>query len=406
MSRRKKYRIFLWALLVSGLTGLGVLSVQELKEEIPDAVKVRGLEDLALDFGWLVTETVTPEAENVSVNSFASREYQVECKLLGVVPLKTVDVELVEPEMVYIGGNPVGIYLETQGILIIGTGVIKGTDGLNYEPAKYVVQPGDYILAVNQQEVTDKEELVSLISQEGAEEIVLTLRRDQDVIEVGLETVETQEGYKAGIWVRDNTQGIGTLTFLTLDQEFGALGHGINDVDTGELLEIGEGNLYETKILNIRKGESGNPGEISGTILYREECEYGSILQNTSVGIFGSDPTEKLLQECSGQLVETALKQEVKEGKAVIRSAVSGSLEDYEVEITDVQYSEKNVNKGIVLQVTDERLLQLTGGIVQGMSGSPILQDGKLIGAVTHVFVQDSTKGFGIFIENMLDQVD
>ena len=405
MSRRNKYRMFLCLLLVCGLAGLGGLSVHMLKEQIPDTLRVRELGDVSLDLGALVTEEVTPEAENVSINAFSEREYQARYKLCGVIPLKTVDIRIEEPLSVYTGGSQVGIYLETRGILVIGTGVIEGQDGLNQEPALNLVQPGDYIVAVNSQKPGDKKELIELIDSRGEGELILTLRRKEELIDVRLEPVKADDGsFKAGIWVRDNTQGIGTLTFVTPDGSFGALGHGINDVDTGVLLEIGEGTLYETSILNIRKGEKGNPGELSGVITYRPEHIYGSISKNGQVGIFGHCGG-KLLRETGEQPVETAFKQEVRKGKAVIRSAVSGTMTDYEVEITEVYCNEKDINKGIVLKVTDERLLALTGGIVQGMSGSPIIQDGKLVGAVTHVFVQDSTKGFGIFIENMLEQV-
>ncbi len=404
MNRRTRYRIFLCFLLLVGLVGLGAFSVESLKDQIPDSLRVRDLDDLALNFGALVTEEITPETENVSINAFSEKEYQMQCRLCGVIPLKTIDIKLEEPMPVYTGGMPVGIYLETNGILIIGTGVIEGQDGLNYEPALNLVQPGDYILAINDQTVRDKKDLVDIISSQGGKELILTLRRKEEVIHVRLQAVRDRDGsYKAGIWVRDNTQGIGTLTFVTPEGTFGALGHGINDVDTGLLLEIGDGTLYETNILEIKKGEKGVPGELSGAITYQADHIYGSILCNEQMGIFG-EGNKKLLGETEKKLVETTFKQEVKKGKAVIRSAVSGTLTDYEVEITEVYCNEKDINKGIVLEVTDERLLSLTGGIVQGMSGSPILQDGKLVGAVTHVFVQDSRKGFGIFIENMLEQ--
>lgn len=404
-SRRTRYRFFLCILLLCSLVGLGSLSVQQLREKIPEHLRVQNLEQLSLDLGWLVTEQVYPEEERVSLNAFSQQKYEIQCSLLGVIPLRTVSVELSEHRNVYPGGMPVGIYLETKGVLIIGTGAVEGRDGLNHEPAHEIVQPGDYILAVNNQEVRDKKELIDQISKQ-EEAMVLTLRRKEEIIDVLLETVECVDGSrKAGIWVRDNTQGIGTLTFATPDGQFGALGHGINDVDTGLLMETGEGTLYETSILDIKKGEKGKPGELSGVISYQADKMYGSILKNESVGIFGSC-NERLLDETGLSLVETAFKQEVKEGRAVIRSAVSGTLTDYEVEILEVRCNERDMNKGIVLKVTDPRLLSMTGGIVQGMSGSPILQDGKLVGAVTHVFVQDSTKGFGIFIENMLEQVE
>ena len=197
---------------------------------------------------------------------------------------------------------------------------------------------------------------------------------------------------------------MGTLTFLTEDGQFGALGHGVNDVDTGTLLELSEGKLYDANIVEIKKGEKGSPGELSGLIRYRTDLECGELLKNTSSGIFGK-AAKRLSEKVPQERIQVGYKQEIELGEAYIRSSVSGSLKDYRVEIREVHGKSTDVNKGIVLQVTDPELLELTGGIVQGMSGSPILQNGKIIGAVTHVFVQDSTKGFGIFIENMLEMV-
>ena len=197
---------------------------------------------------------------------------------------------------------------------------------------------------------------------------------------------------------------MGTLTFLTEDGQFEALGHGVNDVDTGTLLELSEGKLYDANIVEIKKGEKGSPGELSGLIRYRTDLECGELLKNTSSGIFGK-AAKRLSEKVPQERIQVGYKQEIELGEAYIRSSVSGSLKDYRVEIREVHGKSTDVNKGIVLQVTDPELLELTGGIVQGMSGSPILQNGKIIGAVTHVFVQDSTKGFGIFIENMLEMV-
>jgi stage IV sporulation protein B len=190
-----------------------------------------------------------------------------------------------------------------------------------------------------------------------------------------------------------------------MDGEFGALGHGINDVDTSTLMALKTGSLYKTSIVSVIRGEKGIPGELTGTIDYDESNILGDITSNTNEGIFGS--SQKLLQESDkNQAMEVGLKQDIKVGPAYIRCDIDGEIKDYEVEITEVNTGENNKNKGIILKVTDERLLQMTGGIVQGMSGSPIIQDNKVIGAVTHVFIQDSTKGFGIFIENMLESKD
>lgn len=210
-----------------------------------------------------------------------------------------------------------------------------------------------------------------------------------------------------GMWVRDDTQGIGTMTYLTGDGNYAALGHGISDIDTGELLDSEGGILYQANVWGIKKGEAGSPGALYGMISYEDSKILGSISENTSIGIYGSvneqEEIIKMIEKYHLEPVEMAGHQEIETGKAYIRSFVSGEVCDYEVEIQKINENSSK-NKGIVLKVTDERLLSLTNGIVQGMSGTPILQNGKLIGAVTHVFVNDSTMGYGIFADIMMEE--
>ena len=201
--------------------------------------------------------------------------------------------------------------------------------------------------------------------------------------------------------MRDNTQGLGTVTYLDANSRFGALGHGIHDVDTSKLLEIEGGTVYTTSVKDIQKGKTGTPGGMEGIIVYNNYNILGKITKNTEAGIFGT--IQRIDTLFSDQTpVEAAGKEEIKEGPATILCAAEGEVKEYKIEIEKVDIHSKEINKGIILRVTDERLLDVTGGIVQGMSGSPILQDGKLVGAVTHVFVNDPTRGYGIFIENML----
>ena len=406
MDIRKKYRLFLSGLLLLCLAGLGVLNFVQIRERIPDSYIQTEGEPIPERVSPLVSEEIRADAAEASANAFSSGSYTISYKYLGIFPMKETQVEIREPVYVIPGGIPIGIYLETKGILIIGTGTVTGTDGLNYEPALRIVQGGDYIMAVNGQEISEKEELIELVNGCKGEEVVLDLERNGESIQVEVDPVQTKEGdYKLGIWVRDNTQGIGTLTFLTEDGTFGALGHGIADVDTGILLEPSGGRLYDTTIVNIHKGETGNPGELSGLIRYRDSYICGTIAENTEAGIFGQVNTH-LLEKLGTQTLQAGYKQEIEPGEAFIRSSVSGEVKDYRVEIVEVRQNEEDVNKGIILEVTDPELLSLTGGIVQGMSGSPIIQNGKIVGAVTHVFVQDSAKGFGIFLENMLEHVE
>ncbi|MDE7319800.1 MAG: SpoIVB peptidase [Lachnospiraceae bacterium] len=316
--------------------------------------------------------------------------------------LKEVSVRVVERKRVIPGGIPIGIYLETEGVYVVGTGEVEAADGLNYEPAYQIVQTGDYILAVNGKKIHDKDELISCVQANRTDIMILKLLRNAQVIQVRVNAVETkEEDYKIGVWVKDDIQGIGTLTYMTENMRFGALGHGITDTDTGELLEASGGSLYDTNILEIIKGERGTPGEISGMITYSERHVRGTINSNTPAGIFGTT-NQKTRSELAAEPVEVAFKQEISKGTAYIRSAVSGELKNYRVQIQEIRLNEDDVNKGMIFQVTDPELLELTGGVIQGMSGSPILQDGKLIGAVTHVFVNDPTKGYGIFAETMI----
>lgn len=318
---------------------------------------------------------------------------------LGV---KEVSVQVVEKKRVIPAGIPIGIYLETEGVYVVGTGEVRSADGLNYEPAYQVVQSGDYILAVNGRRISDKDDLIDCIQANRTDTVILKLLRNSEVIQVRLNAVETEgESYKLGIWVKDDIQGIGTLTYITEDYHFGALGHGITDSDTGELLTASDGSLYDTNILEIVRGQRGTPGEISGMITYSDRHVRGKIMSNTRAGIFGT-ANQSLLKEIYTAPVEVAFKQEIRPGTAQIRSSISGELKEYAIEIQEIRLNENDVNKGMIFQVKDPELLELTGGVIQGMSGSPILQNGKLIGAVTHVFVNDPTKGYGIFAETMI----
>lgn len=324
----------------------------------------------------------------------------------GYIPREEVSTEEIGEDTVLVGGMPVGIYMETEGVLVLDTQSIAGMDGQQYEPARNLVKAGDYIVGINQKTVNDKEELMNCLKHLTEETVVLTLRREEETMEIKLHAVEcSPDEYKLGIWVRDNVQGLGTITFLDQNSRFGALGHGIHDTDTSVLMDISEGSLYRTSIRSITRGENGMPGSMEGLIVYNNYNRIGTVSKNTEAGIYGT--IEDIDAVFGEQIpVKVAAKEEIIVGDALIRCYVDNEVKEYKVRITDVDYSSKEVNKGIVLQVTDKELLEKTGGIIQGMSGSPILQNGKLIGAVTHVFVNDPTKGYGIFAETMINEAE
>lgn len=396
MSKKRNYRLFLFVLLLADMLAAGGLGILRLKEAIPDTVYIRAGQDAGLEEFLDLPLVTYPESIGASENG----SYQIPCSFLGIVPLKQVEVKTVEDKELSVCGIPVGLYMETQGVLIVDTGEIMGQDGVSREPAANIAKAGDYILEVNGCPVTRKKQLISEIQESQGETMKLLVSRKGEAIPLSLDPVQTgEEEYKLGIWVRDNTQGIGTMTYIEEDGTFGALGHGISDTDTGELLDVSGGELYQAQILSIMKGAKGTPGELSGYIEYQDQKKLGKITTNTEKGIFGKITNP---QQWPVIQAKVGYKQEVKEGKAEIVTDLGDGAKTYEILITDIYKERSDTNKAFEIQVTDSRLLAKTGGIVQGMSGSPVLQNGKIIGAVTHVFVRDPAKGYGIFIENML----
>ncbi len=344
--------------------------------------------------------------EPFTLQSSQTGKYNVSLKLFGIFKFKNISLDVIETTELIPCGTPIGIYVETDGILVLGSGRITGEDGLNYEPINHKLKSGDYILQINGKSLSKKNELIDEIQKCNGEDVTLLVRRNEEEITVRITPVKTASGsYKIGAWIRDNTQGIGTLTFVTSDGQFGALGHGITDIDTGLLMDVKQGTIYTAEIMSIIKGKEGEPGELIGMIRQSDKYKLGKITENTYQGIFGS-VGNNIGHEAQSTPLEIGLKQEVKKGKAMIRCTIEDKVEDYEIMIESVDLSNSNHSKGIVLRITDERLLDLTGGIVQGMSGSPIIQNNKIIGAVTHVFIQDSTKGYGTFIENMVNNLE
>ena len=292
--------------------------------------------------------------------------------------------------------------METDGVLVIDTGEIQDQNGEIKEPAKNIVRQGDYIVSFNGQKISTKRELISDIAELDGNAVTLEVSREGESIPVSVTPVKDTKGdYKLGIWVRDDTQGIGTLTYVDQNGNYGALGHGISDIDTAQLLNIRKGALYKAQIIAINKGTKGNPGELAGFIRYDDRNILGTIEVNSKNGIYGQF-TQTAESGITLKKMPIAHKQEVKTGSAAILCSVDGQVKEYDAEIKRIDLNHEDTNKSFVIQITDEELLEATGGIVQGLSGSPVLQDGKVIGAVTHVFVQDSTSGYGIFIENML----
>lgn len=327
--------------------------------------------------------------------------YKAGLSLFGVIPCGSLTIDVVPETKVMPAGNAVGIYLESDGIMVLGTSDVQGNDGFMYHPAKNIINAGDYLLAINETSVQNIQQVASLLQKNGSKTVTLKIRRNNKDLQIKLNPIATKDGsYSLGIWLREDTEGIGTMTCVLENNTFAALGHGITDVDTGLLIELNNGGLYQATVNKIVSGKKGTPGELSGIVHLNNNNKIGSVLTNNHWGISGkvSDHAYQYQEEKG---ISLALKQEIKTGKASIRCQLGKEIRDYEIMIDKVQMNAKD-NKDLVLRVTDPELLRKTGGIVQGMSGSPILQNGKLIGAVTHVFVNNPRKGYGIFIEDML----
>lgn len=300
------------------------------------------------------------------------------------------------------GGVMTGIYAETRGVLCLGIGNIPSESGDISSPAEGIVKKGDYFLSCNGKALDSKEELIEAVANSQGQNMKFVLLRDEKEIEVSIQPVFADGEYRLGVWVRDDIAGIGMITYVTSQLQFGALGHGITDMDLGIEMNIKEGSLHEARITDIRRGEEGNPGQLIGYINYRASKPNGYIYNNSSCGIRGEmNDLPDELEDVS--YVSIGDSDDVHKGDALLICDVSGERVAYNIEIEKIYNLFSTDNKNFTIHVTDERLLELTGGIVQGMSGAPIIQDGKLIGAVTHVLVDDPTRGYGIFIEKMLD---
>lgn len=437
--QEKVYRGFLYLLLATAVAVLTAVVYFTYWDKIPSTIKIRAGVEQELNFRvpasgeiYRVEENAAQVASIPGSGDDAKREqaaesisdsvqsihvdfthrvkvkaneidtYQMDLKLFGILPYKSVDIEVIQDKMLIPSGIPIGIYVKTSGVLVVGIGEFENNDGKKVSPSKYALQKGDYILRVNGEEIENKKQFIGMVEDSDGENMVLSIKRNGEITDVMVKPEYNQnQDWKLGIWIRDNAQGIGTMTYEDSDHTFGALGHGINDVDTSTLMNLEEGTLYRTEIVGITRGSNGSPGELTGYIEYASENVIGEITENTTEGIFGVCDTEIENAACY-EPIPIALKQEIELGPAQIICSVTGEPEFYDVEIIEVNLEHDNINRGIVIQVVDEKLLTLTGGIIQGMSGSPIIQSGKLVGAVTHVLVQDSTRGYGIFIEEML----
>lgn len=343
----------------------------------------------------------------LQLNPQQSGTAEVTLKLFGKIPLKTVHVNVMPELKVFPGGQTIGVKVKSSGILVVGHHLVRASNGAKVSPGEAAgLKLGDLLTAMDGKPLTDVTKVAEIVEKAGKAKrpLDITFKRSGKVMKTKLSPAfdEDDKSWRLGLYIRDSAAGVGTLTFYAPHQKvYGALGHVITDMNTQTPIEVGSGQIVQSKVTSISRSEEGEPGEKRATFS-KDGKVLGNVERNTHFGIFGKMkdlPEHGLYKEP----IPIAMSHEVKEGPAEILTVVEGqAVERFTVEIVHVSKQDTPATKGLVLRITDPRLLKKTGGIVQGMSGSPIVQDGKLIGAVTHVFVNDPKSGYGCFIEWML----
>ncbi|MDD4797307.1 MAG: SpoIVB peptidase [Eubacteriales bacterium] len=415
-SKKQIKRIAGWALSLA-LLALNYSSPVKTFFSLPDTLNLQLGQSQGLNLGFSLP--AQPQDANVlgvegdtlggdlQLDPVSCGNTQLELKLFGLVPVKKIDVVVSPQKMLIPGGQSIGVAMQTNGVLVVGRSDIVSDSDVVTSPARDSdLRPGDVILAVDGQQVENSEHLARLVEKyDGGDALQLSVQRDAAQLTIPIQPLrDKQDGsWRLGVWVRDSTAGVGTLTYYDPDDgNFGALGHAITDLDTGALLSVKQGLVLYSHIVDVQLGTKGAPGELKGYFT-EDTGTVGSIVQNTRFGIYGK-AVQKLTSEVYQQPIPVAPQSAVVTGPAQILSTVDGDgVKAYDVTIIRVTPQSQPAAKGMVIEVTDPTLLKRTGGIVQGMSGSPIIQNGCIIGAVTHVFINDPTRGHGIFIEWMLE---
>lgn len=326
--------------------------------------------------------------------------------LFGDIKIKDVNVAVVPKTTVIPLGTAIGMKLYTKGVLVVGMSQIQDENNEKKKPYENSgIEQGDTILAVNNNEVSNTDELIKEVNNSNGNEIKIKYVKNNETLETSIKPVKSNNEYKLGLWVRDAAAGVGTLTFYEPSTNtFMALGHGISDIDTEKIVDISSGELITANILSIKKGVKGTPGEIRGTI--ENGYNIGTINKNTSLGVYGSVTNKNYLDTSGYGEMEVATRSEIQEGKAQIICQLDNSgKKTYEIEIEKIYLANNTDNKSMLIKVTDKELLEKTGGIIQGMSGAPVIQNGKFVGAVTNVLVNDPTQGYAIFADMMIKQI-
>lgn len=352
-------------------------------------------------FGIEITESAKVSTNNSNTST-------IELKLFGNLILKTVSLTTLESNQVIPIGKIIGLKLYTNGILVVGMSEIEDYNSILTKPyEKADIKEGDTILKIDNDEIEDIDELQKIVNNSKGNSLKLTLMRGKTILTTSIKPVQiANKEYRLGLWVKDAATGVGTMTFYEPDsQVYAVLGHGITDSDTDELINIDSGELVTTKVISLKKGEIGNPGEIKGTIVNQKSI--GNVIKNTQFGVFGILNNLTALNIDTSRTMKVALRDEIQLGDAKILCALDDSniAKEYDIRIEKIYIDNDYNNKSMLIKIIDEELLEKTGGIIRGLSGAPIIQNGMFIGAVTNVLVSNPEIGYAIFGDLMLKQI-
>lgn len=379
---------------------------------MPDEITIFEGENITLNTFLGITYKSKGETLSVSANTGKKTinkvgNEKISINLLDKFFIKDIEVSVLPKTTVIPVGNIAGVKLYTNGVLVVGMSEIEGEDQKIYKPYEGTnIEEGDTIVSVNKTIINSTDDLIEQVNNSKGQDIILQYIHDEQTLECSIKPIKTGESeYKLGLWVRDSAAGVGTVTFYNPDTKgFAALGHGLLDIDTEQLINISSGEFVTANILDIDKGEKGEPGKIQGTL--EKQKQIGNITQNTRFGIYGIVNDISTLMINKSNEMEVALRDEIKPGKAeILCSLENGKIEKYEIEIQKIFKDNNYDNKSMKVRVTDKRLIEKTGGIIQGMSGSPIIQNGKFIGALTHVLVNEPLEGYAVFGDIMVKQM-
>ena len=373
---------------------------------LPNSIILMQGETLNLNtiFGLNVTSSETMQASSNLNNSIVedTGTMDLSLDLFNLFSVKDVTVNVIPKTTVIPMGKAIGMKLYTEGVLVVGMSEIQGQKP--YEGSG--IETGDTIVEINNEPINSTDELIECVNRSNGESLEIKYISNEEEKTTNIAPAKDSDNeYKLGFWVRDAAAGVGTLTFYEPSTgNFAALGHGINDVDTYDLIQIANGELVTTNILDIVKGEDGSPGEIRGSI--ENGTTLGKVSKNTALGIYGNITDVSRLNISTAKEMEVANRSEITTGKAEIMCELeNGKIQNYEIEIQKIFIDNNENNKSMLIKVTDKELIEKTGGIIQGMSGAPIIQNGKFIGAVTHVLVNDSKTGYAVFADMMIKQM-